>query len=443
MTNMAVKGVEALFDTTVSAKTNVQSGSNTESFDETLNSMRTEKADKSNEFEGISSKEGDNAGKEKLKAVSHKEQVKPEEEITDEQIAAVSEEVISQIKEVLTEKYNISGEQLEATIEGLGLSEESLLNVTELTQVVMKLEGIENQADMLTNSEFAKNLKEIFGQLEDIKANVKPETIQVEQPKEGEANLDVAVDNIGDASKSAEHVIDYDVPQENVEEKATIAENDDVAEETQTTEQMTLKESTEAKENNSDAMLKQDNKKGDVPDVKASTEHTNVQPQDFVQKLTEDLSAKVGETKANDIVRQVVEQTQFQVKQGVTSLEMQLYPEHLGKVLVQVVSHEGSITAQITAESEAAKSALESQLTLLKENLNNQGVKVENVEVTIASHAFEQNMQGEASNEQSFSQSKRSRRNTDMFFDEISDEEVEEIDQSIMELKGSTVSYSA
>ena len=180
-------------------------------------------------------------------------------------------------------------------------------------------------------------------------------------------------------------------------------------------------------------------------DENSTNENVAVQPQDFAKKLTEDLSAKVGETKANDIVRQVVEQTQLHVKQGTTSLEMQLYPEHLGKVLVQVVSRDGSITAQITAESEAAKNALESQLTLLKDNLNNQGVKVENVEVTIASHAFEQNMQGESNGngEQNSSHSKKNRRNTDMFFDDISDEQIEVIDQEIMEMKGSTVSYSA
>ena len=73
--------------------------------------------------------------------------------------------------------------------------------------------------------------------------------------------------------------------------------------------------------------------------------------QDFASRLTEDLSMRVGEKQATQIVRQVVEQIQMQTKQSVTSMEMQLYPEHLGKVYVQIVSRDGSITAQITAES--------------------------------------------------------------------------------------------
>ncbi len=442
MTNISVKSVGKIFDPTVSTKTNVQPEVNTESFDETLNGMRTEKTEKNGKFESVDVKDHRDVRSDKLKTVNRKELVKPEDEVTDEQIAAVSEEVISQIKETLMDKYNISEEQLEFTIESIGLDDVDLLNATELTQVVMSLEGIENQADMLTNPEFAKNLKEILAELEDIKANVKPEDFKVEQLVQDEIGVEQKEEMVDDVSKTVEEVVEERVLQNGVEDKNTADDNINTTETIQTTESTTLEVNTQTKEDGSGSMMKQDEKKSETI-TKEQSGNINLQPQDFVQKLTEDLSAKVGEVKANDIVRQVVEQTQLQVKQGVTSLEMQLYPEHLGKVLVQVVSNEGTITAQITAESEAAKTALESQLTLLKENLNNQGVKVENVEVTIASHAFEQNMQGETNGEHSSSQSKRSRRNTDIFFGENGEEEVEVIDQSIMELKGSTVSYSA
>ena len=442
MTNISVKSVGKIFDPTVSTKTNVQPEVNTESFDETLNGMRTEKTEKNSKFESVDVKDHRDVRNDKLKTVNRKELVKPEDEVTDEQIAAVSEEVISQIKETLMDKYNISEEQLEFTIESIGLDDVDLLNATELTQVVMSLEGIENQADMLTNPEFAKNLKEILAEFEDIKANVKPEDFKVEQLVQDEIGVEPKEEMVNDVSKTVEEVVEERVLQNGVEDKNTADNDINTTETIQTTESTTLEVNTQTKEDGSGSMMKQDDKKNETI-TKEQSGNINLQSQDFVQKLTEDLSAKVGEVKANDIVRQVVEQTQLQVKQGVTSLEMQLYPEHLGKVLVQVVSNEGTITAQITAESEAAKTALESQLTLLKENLNNQGVKVENVEVTIASHAFEQNMQGETNGEHSSSQSKRSRRNTDIFFGENGEEEVEVIDQSIMELKGSTVSYSA
>lgn len=431
MAGITVKGINSLLDVAVSAKNNTQSDNATESFDRTLNSMRTENTKKTCENDDVTDKkDAITCTNEKFKHVNRKEQVKTEDEetVTDEQIAMVSEEVIGQMKEVLMEKYNISEEQLTAMIEETGLTEESLYNPAELIKLVMKLEGVENQADMLTNSEFASNLKEILSKLEDLKSVADFQI--VESQNDNDINM-------------TDELVDATVEQK---EKAEVAECDAIPENEQNVQSvMTGGTSVENGNNeNSDSLLKKDEDKNtNDGDTKESMLDLNVNTHDFVQKLTEDLSAKVGEVKANDIVRQVVEQTSIQAKQGVTSLEMQLYPEHLGKVLVQIVSNEGTITAQITAESEAAKTALESQLTLLKESLVNQGVKVENVEVTIASHAFEQNMQGEAGSEQNSAQNKRSRRNTDMFFGETDDDEKQEIEQSVMGLNGSTVSYLA
>lgn len=439
MTSVGVKGVSTLFDASVSAKSNVQSDNHAESFDETFNSMRTEKSATSKDNDEVGTKRSDDNQTARIENAGRKNQVKPEEEVTEEQVAAMSDEVASQIKEMLMDKYNISEEELNATIDSLGMKDENLLNVADLTQIVMKLEGVENQADMLTNPSFAENLKDILSKTEEIKMNVKPEEFNVEKMIADESE----VDENEAASQLIDEMMTDEVVEETAEDETAETDMDGIVDDAQMSEQMMAENASSAKDNGSDGLLKHGDSEKNTVDAKSANENVAVQPQDFAQKLTEDLSAKVGETKANDIVRQVVEQTQLHVKQGVTSLEMQLYPEHLGKVLVQVVSHDGNITAQITAESEAAKNALESQLTLLKDNLNNQGVKVENVEVTIASHAFEQNMQGERNGEQNSSQSKRGRRTTGMFFDEVSDEQLEENEQGIMELKGSTVSYSA
>ena len=60
-----------------------------------------------------------------------------------------------------------------------------------------------------------------------------------------------------------------------------------------------------------------------------------------------------------------------------------LNPENLGKVHVAVTAKQGIVTAQLTAQNEQVKAALENQMTALKEQFNNQGVKVEAVEITV------------------------------------------------------------
>jgi len=72
---------------------------------------------------------------------------------------------------------------------------------------------------------------------------------------------------------------------------------------------------------------------------------------------------------------------------------MVLHPASLGNVALNLTSKDGSVSAQFTAQSEAVKAALESQLQVLKENLEQAGVRVTSVEVTVGSHAFEQNLE--------------------------------------------------
>ena len=111
-----------------------------------------------------------------------------------------------------------------------------------------------------------------------------------------------------------------------------------------------------------------------------------------MENLKQALEEVFPEADAENVVKQVVEQIRVSVKADTSSFEMQLNPEHLGKINLQVAAKNGVVTAQIATENEAVKEALESQITALKESLNNQGIKVEAVEVTIASHEFERNL---------------------------------------------------
>ncbi len=69
-------------------------------------------------------------------------------------------------------------------------------------------------------------------------------------------------------------------------------------------------------------------------------------------------------------------------------MEIALNPENLGKVNLLVSVREGVVTAKLIAENEQVKKALEGQLNVLKENMSNQGLKVEAVEVTVQNNAF-------------------------------------------------------
>ena len=81
-------------------------------------------------------------------------------------------------------------------------------------------------------------------------------------------------------------------------------------------------------------------------------------------------------------------------------MEMQLNPENLGKIYLNISEKEGVIRAQIAAQNEVVKEALETQMVELRQNLNQQGIKVDAIEVTVATHEFEQNLEGQAKQEE-------------------------------------------
>lgn len=91
-----------------------------------------------------------------------------------------------------------------------------------------------------------------------------------------------------------------------------------------------------------------------------------------------------------EIANQIVERIKVIIKPEQTSMELNLKPEHLGRVTLNVLSKEGIMSAHFTVESEIAKEAIEGQLVTLKETLENQGIKVDVIEVTVDSYASPQ-----------------------------------------------------
>ena len=82
----------------------------------------------------------------------------------------------------------------------------------------------------------------------------------------------------------------------------------------------------------------------------------------FADIVTEDTS-RVSEA---DIVNQVIDQIKLSSGRELTSIEVMLNPERLGSVHVMVTAKNGILSAQIAAQNEQVKTALENQVTALK-----------------------------------------------------------------------------
>lgn len=402
----------------------------------------------------------------------------------DQAVEEFAKEVQQEVKELL----GVDDAQLEAAMKELGLTYQDLMDPVNLANLVMNLTGEEDQLGLLMNADFqelmqnvevlSKNLlqelgmtpqeaAEVFAQLEQNAAQITEEVpqqmqevtdtqtdvLKVQQTDDVQITEQKSqVTGLTETNAAATESVESDGNVQNVEEPVSQevrVENDQTASQ-QEGQQEEAPENSMTTED--DASLLQQN---DTTEKSIFTEHTF---QQTVQTIRTDNITAAPTTAVPhnvvfntlDVIRQVSEFTRVMYQGDTTSMEMQLNPENLGKIYVQVTAKEGVVTAHLAVQNEIVKEALENQTIQLRENMNQQGIKVEAVEVTIASHEFErnleQNQQGSAQDEQREQASKSPRRNISMNqLDELSGlmSEEEMLVAKIMRDNGNSVDFTA
>ena len=111
----------------------------------------------------------------------------------------------------------------------------------------------------------------------------------------------------------------------------------------------------------------------------------------FQQSLDENLtgakmSAEVNQTQNMqedfDVPKQIVEQARLLRRGEDTQMVIKLHPDHLGELTLKVsVSANGAVNASFHSDNAQVRAIIENTLVQLKQELNNQGLKVDNVDV--------------------------------------------------------------
>ena len=111
----------------------------------------------------------------------------------------------------------------------------------------------------------------------------------------------------------------------------------------------------------------------------------------FQQSLNENLTGIKRAEAANqpqnlqndfDVPRQIVEQARLLRRGEDTQMVIKLHPDHLGELTLKVsVSANGAVNASFHSDNAQVRAIIENTLVQLKQELNNQGLKVDNVDV--------------------------------------------------------------
>lgn len=363
------------------------------------------------------------------------------EEITDD--TEVLEKAGGEMVAALAAQMGISEDAVREAMNELGMTDVSLLDAKNLKSLMVELTEGADDMSLLMDENFYQSVTEALNTLEEIAGEVQKETGMSQE------EFDTAV------LEAQERLATSDVPEE-VQEISVQSSREGADTDEKTVKFNTPKpeptenartEAVETKEAPRET-TKQENtgKDSESPFMGNSYQAQNVEQQTQALKAAEAEKA-FSMTDTQEIMDQILDYMKVSVKPGLTNLEMQLHPESLGTLHIQISNREGAVTAQFIAQNESVKAALESQVMELKENLEQQGVKVEAVEVTIAEYSLDRNPDGnEASSEQG-KQSKRGSRNLnlrELNLDEEEDlTEEERLAAEMMQSEGSTVNYTA
>ncbi len=404
--------------------------------------------------------------------------VKTEEtsQITDEQSGEVMEAGKEVIKEI-AEEFGVTEEEVEMAMEQLGLSIFGLFDPVSLKELVLFIGGEQDASALLTNEELFTSLQNIIAKVGEIQnglasqlgmsqeelaglveqlQNLQEESLQKDDltPVDKGSFADV----LGQETKVQETVTQEQQPKITVEVKAG-DETVKLATDENGNAVKTLEVTSSATE---ESIVKEDTGRQEQKAGEEGKSHsenafsTGGQLfESLVQNKTQNVEMPIEQQPAffndqtQEIVDQIVNYMKIQLKPGMNQLEMQLHPESLGTVHVQLVSRGGEVTAQFHVQNEAVKAAVESQVNTLVENLREQGVKVEAVQVSVESHGFESNLwQGQGKEEEASSHNGRKtprRINLNdinaLLEDEADEEEV--LAARMMEVNGNTVDYMA
>ena len=335
----------------------------------------------------------------------------------------------SEIKAEIADVLGVSVSEVETVLKDMNISVYDLKDENNLKGLISEIKNIEDEFELLTNNElysdYRKAFEEISEKLLDFETVKTVETTDVDNELVEETLI---ADEMLPNECNDKNTIDKEI----VSDEETVFEIDGLEINQKIKENITSNNefSSELNKNNDNQMENKD------------VSFVNIKNDNVVNDISDAIIEATGDVNEADVVSQIIEQVKTQVKPGISSIEMQLYPEHLGKVSIQVVSKDGIVSAEISAQTEAAKKAIEGQLTILKDNLNNQGIKVEAVEVTIAGHGFEENLERDNRNQDEASKGSKHVRKS--LLDELNGiDSLDETEEVKMETIGNTVSYKA
>ncbi len=319
-----------------------------------------------------------------------------EDQTVDEELIAQLEAMLQTIGQAVMDQLKLSPEEFNQLLSDQSMSLTDLLQPENLQQLVLAGSGATDVMDALTDEKLADTMKQLLQTVGDIvkDSGLSQEQIKalVEQAKASAAlQTELAGGNtpVGEQTNATQETVTTAKQEGGIE---TAGQGKDRNTGNTAGEAINRVSETSEETGKTQAQLHSNS------DSRSDKEYASDRFQTFVdnlvnasQNLQTNSNGALNQTiSLKEIANQIIDRIKVSVSADKTSMELQLSPESLGKVNLSVQSKGGVLTAHFVVQNEISKEAIESQIQTLRDTLQQQGVKVEAIEVTVSANAFEQ-----------------------------------------------------
>lgn len=403
----------------------------------------------------------------------------PETEDDKVERSEAANDLISDILNTISKDLGVSKDDITDAMDKLGLSFADLSIPSNTAQLYTELTGSDS-VSLLTSDKFTSlldDLQDIFSGVDDDLMNqltpvTDEEAENLSDLLSGQQPTDETVDQtevtvVSVTTEETTVTVSAETETVSTVDSASQPQTTDTSSDqtvngtiTNATQQAASTEQ-DTTDNSSDMFEKGDGQKSTADQVNVNTLTAGNTQTTAETEITDFVSTiqKYTDINTDDLISQIVDKAKQTLSSRVSSLEMELHPQSLGKIFLQVTEKSGDVTAHLYAQNEAVKHALENRLADLTEDLNRQGVRVNEVTISVEPHAFDENLEKNMSNQfgnnpnsgtqsgtfegEASSRGSRSRSTIDLRNGALSDDMTsdEALEASIMQDNGNTVSY--
>ena len=391
----------------------------------------------------------EHAGRKEIREV---ETAESKEDVSREELASEMDAKEEVIVEEIAEELGVSEEEVVEAMEVLGLSVIDLLAQGNMAALTAQLTGMQT-VDVLTDEAMFAQITELTAtvqnelqevadslgmSMEQLQAALEEQLAVGEEVQMSEAPA-MEVQGADESTEAVEGMVESDVVevtegkvevQEAPKADASLTESEVEVKTTTVTEQTKTTDGHNESRGDESALMQSG------ANAQSMQNSANV----VAEVPTEELfSGQMDMEQTKELINQISDYVRVHRAENVSSMEIQLHPVELGTVNLQVVAKDGAVSATLAVQDETIRAAMESQIIQLREALQEQGLKIDAVEVTVATHEFEQNLDqhGKDAEENAAKEKKSGRRILDLNEigqDEVDGEEMSEADRLQVEM---------